>query len=111
MQQAASELYASIMKFLQHAFEWYGQGKIGHVWSAISRPWELGFRDLVEEITIHSKRVDHLAGVASQAEIRASHLEIYQIREELRETRLQVQQLLNIAIRMPGVPPRTLMEV
>lgn len=87
------------MKFLQHAFEWYQRGKLSHAWSAVSRPWELGFKDLVDDIAHHSKRIDQRTGTASQAELRATHLETRQMRDELKETRVQVQQILQIALR------------
>jgi len=97
--KAVTSLYISIIEFLRHAVKWYKQGKLRHTWTAIARPWELGFRDYVEDIDLGSRRLEQLANMSSQAELRATHLETSRIREELRETRMQLDKLLQIANR------------
>lgn len=99
MQRAVSELYVVIIKFLQHAVRWYRRGKLSHTWGAITRPWELGFRDHVDNIDEISRRIDQLASGASKAELRATHLEARRIREELKEVRFQVNTLVQMAYR------------
>ncbi|KAH6615867.1 hypothetical protein B0J18DRAFT_413199 [Chaetomium sp. MPI-SDFR-AT-0129] len=91
-----TNLYISIIDFLRHAVNWYKQGKFRHTWTAIARPWELGFRDYVEDIDLSSRRLERLAQVSSQAELRATHLETSRMREELKETRMQLDKLLQI---------------
>ncbi|KAH6846972.1 hypothetical protein B0I37DRAFT_405030 [Chaetomium sp. MPI-CAGE-AT-0009] len=89
-------LYINIVEFLRHAVKWYKQGKLRHTWTAIKRPWELGFRDYVEDINLSSRRLEQLASISSQAELRATHLETSRIREELSETRRQLDKLFQI---------------
>ncbi|KAH8195786.1 hypothetical protein TruAng_010060 [Truncatella angustata] len=91
---AVSELYVNILEFLKHAVKWYAKGRLGRAWTAIARPWELGFRDYVLEIKAVSKRIEGVAEVASQAELRATRLETKQVREELALTKLQLERLL-----------------
>ena len=97
--KAVTNLYISIIEFLRHAVKWYKQGKLRHTWTAITRPWELGFRDYVEDIDVGSRRLEQLASISSQAELRATHLETSRIREELREARMQLDKLLQITYR------------
>ena len=97
--KAVTNLYISIIEFLRHAVKWYKQGKLRHTWTAITRPWELGFRDYVEDIDLGSRRLEQLASISSQAELRATHLETSRMREELREARMQLDKLLQITYR------------
>lgn len=78
-------------------FKWFRQGKLGHAWTAIARPWELGFKEYVEDINTNSRRIDQLASTSSQAELRSTHVETTQIREELTATKLQVDKLIQLA--------------
>lgn len=97
--KAVTSLYISIIEFLRHAVKWYKQGKLRHTWTAITRPWDLGFRDYVEDIDLGSRRLEQLASISSHAELRDTHLETSRIREELRETRVQLDKLLQITYR------------
>lgn len=106
-----TNLYISIIDFLRHAVDWYKQGKLRHTWTAIARPWELGFRDYVEDIDLSSRRLEQLAHISSQAELRAAHLETSRIREELRETRMQLDKLLQITCRKSLVFPNIVTSV
>jgi hypothetical protein len=97
MIKAMKDLYISILEFLKHAIEWYKQGKFGHTWIAISKPWELGFQEEIEEIEKISRRIDNLAGTSSQAELRATRLEVLRLREDLKGTNSQVEALIKLA--------------
>lgn len=99
MLKAVTDLYISIIEFLRHAVKWYKQGKLGHTWTAIARPWELGFRDYVEDINTNSRRIEQLANTSSQAELRDTHIETSRMREELRATKLQLDRLMQITYR------------
>jgi hypothetical protein len=101
---AVSELYVNILEFLKHAVKWYAKGRLGRAWTAIARPWELGFRDYVLEIKAVSKRIEGVAEVASQAELRATRLETKQVREELALTKLQLERLLPMMERKSIMP-------
>lgn len=53
----------------------------------------------MEDIDLGSRRLEQLASMSSRVELRATHLETSRIREELRETRMQLDKLLQIANR------------
>jgi hypothetical protein len=75
MRQAVSTVFAHIVKFFQRAIDWYTQGKIRHIASAILNPFELRFKDLVDEIGKASRHVDQLAVAGAQLELRQMHSE------------------------------------
>lgn len=75
MKNAVAILYAHIIKFLQRAGAWFEQGKLKHVVSAITNPYAIRFKDIVEEIEMCARNVDQLAVSSSMAEQRDIHLE------------------------------------
>jgi hypothetical protein len=74
MQDAVAKLYASIIGFIESAIKWYKKGVFSKTISAIVNPYDLAFKDLVDDIAAHSRRVDELANDAQKAEIRDLHL-------------------------------------
>ncbi|KAK1701990.1 hypothetical protein BDP67DRAFT_585715 [Colletotrichum lupini] len=77
MQEAVSQLYAKIIEFALMAIKWYKKGKLSHSFTAIIKPFSLGFKPIVEEIAERSKHVDELASAAVKAEIRDLHVNIH----------------------------------
>ncbi|KAK1516998.1 uncharacterized protein CCOS01_12547 [Colletotrichum costaricense] len=77
MQDAVSQLYAKIIEFALTAIKWYKKGKLSHSFTAIIKPFSLGFKPIVEEIAERSKHVDELASAAVKAEIRDLHVNIH----------------------------------
>lgn len=73
MKEAVTNLYASILRFLIRAKDWYEQGGFHRFVQSITRPVELRYRDLLDEITSYSLIIDKLAISGSQAEIRDLH--------------------------------------
>jgi hypothetical protein len=78
MKSAVAQLYAKIILFVQDAVKWYKKSKLAHSVSAVFRPYDLGFKTIVEEISIASRRVDQEASAASKAEIRELHIKFEQ---------------------------------
>ncbi|KAK5991936.1 hypothetical protein PT974_05326 [Cladobotryum mycophilum] len=76
MRRAAEELYSSILKFLMRAYDWYNEGKLYHIIHSFTKPPELYYSDLLEEITANSRNIDQLAIAASQAEMRDMHKKV-----------------------------------
>lgn len=74
MQNAVAQLYASIIGFTQSAIKWYKKGVFSKTISAIVNPYDLAFKDVVDDITVCSRRVDELANAAQKAEIRDLHI-------------------------------------
>jgi hypothetical protein len=81
MNSAVAQLYVKIMYFVQDAVRWYKMGKIKHSISAITKPYTLSFKDIVEEIAEASRNVDKEASAASKAEIRGLHLQVLHLSE------------------------------
>jgi hypothetical protein len=75
MTAAVTAVYVSIIKLLQRTAGWYSEGKLKHFVSSVLRPYELRFKDLVEEIAYNSRNVDQLAFTSSQQELRQMHTE------------------------------------
>lgn len=68
---------------MQRAVNWYSEGKLRHIISAIFRPAPLRFKDLLEEIERCSQTVDNLAVGVSQAEQRDMHLLLLEIKRTM----------------------------
>jgi hypothetical protein len=78
MKAAVAQLYAKILHFVRDAVKWYKKSKLSHSVSAVFKPYELGFKTIVEEISRASRRVDQEASAASKAEIRELHIKLQQ---------------------------------
>jgi len=70
MKTAISDLYAHILRFLIRARDWYEEGTLRRWLHSITRPAELRYNDLLEQIAQSSRLIDQLAAYGSQAEIR-----------------------------------------
>jgi hypothetical protein len=79
MRVAVAQLYAKVLYFVQDAVKWYKKGKLAHSVSAVFKPYSLGFKTIVEEISEASRRVDQEASAASRAEIRELHIKLQQL--------------------------------
>jgi uncharacterized protein YukE len=99
MSKAVTDFYISIIDFLRHAVKWYKQGKLSHAWSSVAKPWELGFQDYIEDINTHSRKIEQIANMAAQAELRATRLEACGIREELGATTQKLEMLMQLTYR------------
>jgi hypothetical protein len=93
MKCAVAELYAYILRFLIRARGWYGEGRLKHVWHSISRPPELRYSDLMEEIKERSEIVDQLAVSGARAEQREIHRKLDAETSQLSGLREQIRQM------------------
>lgn len=73
MKEAISRLYAHIILFFQQAVKWYSMSSAGRAFSSIFKPFELDYKDTVEEIKLCSQTVNNIASAASRAELRDLH--------------------------------------
>lgn len=83
MQEAVSLLYAKIMEFVVKAIKWCKKGKARHAIAAIAHPFELKFKNIIDEITRRSRGVDGLANAAVKAEIRDLHFTVHQMHKSM----------------------------
>jgi hypothetical protein len=61
------------MKFLIRALKWYQEGTLMHMIHSVTRPVAIRYKDLLDDIEEHSRRVDRWAAAAAQAELRDIH--------------------------------------
>lgn len=85
MRSALEDLYAYLIKFFIRAFDWFQENPFQHILHSITRPPELRYKDLLDDIDCHSRRLDQLATSGSQAEVRAIHIEIADTRTTVME--------------------------
>ncbi|KAK2613560.1 hypothetical protein N8I77_000467 [Diaporthe amygdali] len=85
MKLAFEDLYAHLIKFFIRAFDWFRESSFEHILHSITRPPELRYKDLLDDIDCHSRRLDQLATTGSQAEVRAIHIEIADTRAVIME--------------------------
>lgn len=81
MNRAVAHPYVKIMRFVQDAVKWYKMGKFKHSITSITRPYDLSFKEIIEEIDEASRNVDKEASAASRAEIRGLHLQVIHLTE------------------------------
>ncbi|KAK3312173.1 hypothetical protein B0H66DRAFT_395086 [Apodospora peruviana] len=90
MKQALAEIYASIIFFLIRAHGWFKESRFSRAVHSITRPTELRYDDLLQEIEASTRQFDSLAMAASHAEQRDIHLLLLDVKQKLIE-----QQQLN----------------
>lgn len=101
MQDAVSQLYAKIIEFIMMAVKWYKKGKLAHSFTAITKPFNLGFKPIIEDITERSRRIDELASAASKAELRDLHISIH----GLNKTIVQLTEMVACESATPRLSP------
>ncbi|EKJ72928.1 hypothetical protein FPSE_06974 [Fusarium pseudograminearum CS3096] len=79
MRQAVSNLYANLVRFFIRAHEWCQEGTLRHLLHSITRPPELRYQDLLEDITANSREIDQLATASARVEIRDISLKLNSI--------------------------------
>ena len=79
MKQAVAELYAHIIHFLIRAQGWYQESTSKHILHSFTRPAQLRYADVIDDIEIHTQSVDNLAAAGAQAEQRDIHLQVQEL--------------------------------
>jgi hypothetical protein len=85
MKDAISRLYAHIILFLQQAIKWYNMSQAGRAIYCILKPFELSYKDTVDEIKLCVQTVNEIAGMAGRAELRDMHISIQMQQQQSRE--------------------------
>ena len=81
MQANVETLYEYILKFLMRAMTWCSEGTFKHIISATIRPYDLRFRDILDDITRTSRDIDQVESMESQIELR-------RVRDEQRDLKI-----------------------
>lgn len=76
MENSLRQLYVHILRFLIRAHDWYKEGTFKHIVHSITRPIELRYNDLLQEIAQSSRVIEQLASSGHHAEFRDMHNEI-----------------------------------
>lgn len=97
MRDAISRVYEQIMRFLLQALKWYDKGRIGRALSVIISPYELEYKDIVEQIEQCTSTIRHLAMLKSQAEIRDLNTSIAIMRQDQLKLSERVDTVIKIA--------------
>jgi hypothetical protein len=98
MRQAVCEIYSSIISFLLRADHWHKQSKCLHVWEALSRPVELCYNDLLQDVDDCTRKIETLANAAAQAEQRDMHLEIQTLSETVKNSEVILREVQGLLI-------------
>ncbi|OAG16202.1 hypothetical protein CC77DRAFT_391926 [Alternaria alternata] len=98
MQQAVSETYSKIIRFFLRAERWFQQSKLRHTWEALSRPTELYYSDLIQEVGECTKTIEVLANAGAQAEQRDMHLEVQELNKRLQISEQILQEMRGLLI-------------
>ncbi|KAF2802196.1 uncharacterized protein BDZ99DRAFT_402242 [Mytilinidion resinicola] len=88
MRAAVTDLYVYILRFLIRARDWYEEGKLYHFLHSITRPEELRYKDLLEQISQSSRIINQLAVSGQQAEFRDIH-------DKINKTSAMVEKISN----------------
>ncbi|KAL2170512.1 hypothetical protein VTG60DRAFT_4798 [Thermothelomyces hinnuleus] len=70
MRDAVATLYAHILLFLKQAVKWYNVGPAGRALTALFKPFELGYKEILDQIVLCAKSIDDIASLASKVELR-----------------------------------------
>lgn len=92
MKEAISRLYAHILLFFQQAVKWWNMGPAKKAVSVILKPFELDYKDTVEQIRICAKTVDDIANAAARAEVRDINIILQLQGKKLQEREASLQQ-------------------
>ena len=92
MKEAISRLYAHILLFFQQAVKWYEMGPARRGLSVILKPFELDYKDTVEQIRICAETVEDIANAAARAEIRDISITLQMQDRKLQERETSLQQ-------------------
>lgn len=93
MMKAVEKLYSDILHFFLRAREWCEEGSLKHLLHSITRPPELRYKDLLDQIAESSRLVDRLAVAGAQAEIREMNGKLTSITAQLQT--IQASQALH----------------
>lgn len=93
MKSCLADTYANVIRFLIRVHDWFETTTFTRAVQSITRPTELRYDDLLEEIQISTHRIETLAVTAAQAELRDTHIIVIATRAEQQETQAQMREM------------------
>jgi hypothetical protein len=83
MKDAVGRLYAHILLFFQSALKWYNAHPFERAVRSIIKPYDLEYKETVEQIELCAQNVNDIASAANRAEMRDMHLTIQEMQREM----------------------------
>lgn len=82
MRRAVSQLYIHIFRFFIQALRWYNKSRVRRAFSSLLNPYELEYKDTVEQICSLTSLIRHVATAESQSEVRDINNDLCLIRND-----------------------------
>jgi hypothetical protein len=93
MKDAIGRLYSYILLFFQGALQWYTTHPLKRAVRSITKPYDLEYKQIAEQIRTCAQGVGDIADVANHAEMRDMHLTVHSMQKAIED---QAQKLLDI---------------
>lgn len=97
MQDAVSRLYGHIMIFFHDVVKWYRKSSTGRALSSIFKPFDVEYKDTVEEIRMCTGIMDEIANAAGRAEIRDIRIYVQMQYQRMEVIQNRVTEVLQVA--------------
>jgi hypothetical protein len=97
MREAISRLYAHILKFLMQAVKWYSRNRAKRALSAVLSPYELKYKETVDQIHECTRATNDLAEGKHWIEMRDMHISIELLRREQQHIKDTVDNTFRLA--------------
>lgn len=81
MKSCLADIYANVIRFLIRVHDWFKTKTITRAVQSITRPSELRYYDLLEDIRVSTRNIEDLAVTASQVEQRDMHILILELKQ------------------------------
>ncbi|KAI0861142.1 hypothetical protein F4860DRAFT_524570 [Xylaria cubensis] len=85
MKDAVANLYAHILLFLKQVVRWYVVGPAGRALAALFKPYELSYKDTVEQIRLCANTIDGIANISMKVEVREMNVFLQEQSQTLAE--------------------------
>ncbi|KAF2195728.1 hypothetical protein K469DRAFT_17491 [Zopfia rhizophila CBS 207.26] len=97
IRDATSRLYKHVLLFFAQAIKWYNRSPLGRAFSAAFTPYELKYKDTVEQIKLYSRTIKDIAVAKSQAELRDMHISIKLMQQDHLQIKETASNILRVA--------------
>lgn len=90
MESVVANLHVQVMRFCVRAVKWYRHHPIIRAVSSVFKPYDLAYKDIVEQMRYCSRAVKELGNAAQGAELRDIHIGISKQDDELRDIHIAI---------------------
>ncbi|KAI8202374.1 hypothetical protein KHU50_004970 [Colletotrichum sp. SAR 10_65] len=78
MKYAIASLYAHILLFLKQALKWYNVSPASRILKSLFKPFELSYRETVDQIKLCAQTINDIANLAVKSEVREMNMQLQQ---------------------------------